>query len=173
MRLKYETDPAWRALKLERDRARVLSSDQRQRKAKKAKERLRGDGEREKRCEWERTYREKNRIRLNANAARWRENNPEKMRAAQARYHQSEKGLLSLRLNQGRRRARMQGVVTREEWLAKVAEFNRRCVYCKQEFPVGKLTMDHVLPVLKGGLHVIANIVPACLGCNSRKGSKT
>lgn len=30
-------------------------------------------------------------------------------------------------------------------------------------------TIDHVKPLSKGGLHVLANMRPACLSCNSRK----
>lgn len=30
-------------------------------------------------------------------------------------------------------------------------------------------TIDHVKPLSKGGLHILANMRPACLSCNSRK----
>lgn len=44
-----------------------------------------------------------------------------------------------------------------------------RCHYCHEFKP---LTMDHVIPVSKGGPHTASNIVPACQPCNSRKGAR-
>lgn len=31
------------------------------------------------------------------------------------------------------------------------------------------MTADHVKPLAKGGPHILANIRPACVSCNSRK----
>lgn len=45
-----------------------------------------------------------------------------------------------------------------------------KCHYCRKKF--NKLTMDHVIPLSKGGEHSASNIVPACLSCNLKKGSK-
>ena len=41
------------------------------------------------------------------------------------------------------------------------------CAYCDQPAD----TLDHVLPRLRGGLTVAANLVPACRRCNGAKGS--
>ena len=40
------------------------------------------------------------------------------------------------------------------------------CAYCGEVAD----TLDHVLPVARGGATVRANLVPACRGCNLRKG---
>mgnify|MGYP001970367036 FL=1 len=45
------------------------------------------------------------------------------------------------------------------------------CHYCQNSFPVTDLTMDHVVPLSRGGLTVKSNVVPCCKGCNSRKQS--
>lgn len=45
------------------------------------------------------------------------------------------------------------------------------CVYCGATFPVTELTVDHVQPRLRGGDHSAGNVVTACRGCNTRKGS--
>lgn len=34
------------------------------------------------------------------------------------------------------------------------------------------LTMDHVIPLSRGGDHSIDNIVPSCFSCNASKGNK-
>jgi 5-methylcytosine-specific restriction endonuclease McrA len=46
-----------------------------------------------------------------------------------------------------------------------------RCQYCKQQ--VRKLTLDHVIPRSKGGLHTWTNVVSACAACNHRKAGRT
>ena len=52
---------------------------------------------------------------------------------------------------------------------------NRRahgiCHYCGQRFPARELTMDHVVPLVRGGRSTRSNVVPCCKACNSRKQS--
>jgi 5-methylcytosine-specific restriction protein A len=43
------------------------------------------------------------------------------------------------------------------------------CYYCGGKFPAGELTMDHLIPLARGGRSIHANIVPACKECNSKK----
>ncbi len=43
------------------------------------------------------------------------------------------------------------------------------CHYCGGKFPHDELTMDHLVPVTRGGKSTPGNVVPACKGCNSRK----
>lgn len=66
----------------------------------------------------------------------------------------------------GRYRRRGQAV-TPGEWEALKRTYMNRCAYCAQgDAP---LTIDHVVPLSRGGSHTPDNIVPACAGCNSRK----
>ena len=44
-----------------------------------------------------------------------------------------------------------------------------RCHYCGRQFPVHELTMDHVVPLARGGRSVKANVEPCCKACNSQK----
>ena len=44
-----------------------------------------------------------------------------------------------------------------------------RCYYCGRCVPPGELTMDHIVPLIRGGRSTRNNIVPACRECNSRK----
>ena len=46
---------------------------------------------------------------------------------------------------------------------------NGSCFYCGK---VAKLTLDHVIPLSKGGTHSVGNLVAACLPCNMAKGAK-
>lgn len=45
------------------------------------------------------------------------------------------------------------------------------CQYCYIQLPTTKLTMDHVLPISKGGKTNWENIVTACNPCNGKKGN--
>lgn len=45
------------------------------------------------------------------------------------------------------------------------------CQYCDRQGP--ELTIDHVIPRSRGGLHVWDNVVSACKTCNHRKGGKS
>jgi 5-methylcytosine-specific restriction endonuclease McrA len=43
------------------------------------------------------------------------------------------------------------------------------CHYCLGRIPPGELTMDHIVPLIRGGKSVRGNTVPACKDCNNRK----
>jgi 5-methylcytosine-specific restriction endonuclease McrA len=43
------------------------------------------------------------------------------------------------------------------------------CHYCGRRLPPSELTMDHLVPLVRGGRSVKANLVPACKDCNSKK----
>ena len=43
------------------------------------------------------------------------------------------------------------------------------CHYCREQFPPRELTMDHLVPLARGGRSVKSNLVPCCKECNSRK----
>ena len=43
------------------------------------------------------------------------------------------------------------------------------CHYCGKRFPAAALTMDHVVPVARGGRSAKGNVVPACQACNRSK----
>lgn len=69
-------------------------------------------------------------------------------------------------------------VVTREKEkaraLRKTQWWQRRiaqgvCHYCRKPTPPKELTMDHIVPLIRGGLTTRGNVVPACKDCNNRK----
>ena len=43
------------------------------------------------------------------------------------------------------------------------------CAYCGKSFPPRELTMDHIVPVARGGRSVKGNVAPACKACNNEK----
>lgn len=52
-------------------------------------------------------------------------------------------------------------------WKRKCAE--GKCYYCGRGVPPRELTMDHVVPIVRGGRTRKNNVVPACKACNSKK----
>ena len=47
------------------------------------------------------------------------------------------------------------------------------CQYCNTPYTRNSLTLDHVVPISRGGKTRWENIVAACGPCNTRKGNKT
>lgn len=43
------------------------------------------------------------------------------------------------------------------------------CHYCGGTFAPTELTMDHIVPITRGGKSTRGNVVPACKECNNRK----
>jgi 5-methylcytosine-specific restriction endonuclease McrA len=45
------------------------------------------------------------------------------------------------------------------------------CHYCGHRFPVKELTMDHIVPISKGGKSTRGNVAVCCKACNTKKKS--
>ena len=43
------------------------------------------------------------------------------------------------------------------------------CHYCKKKVNSKDLTMDHIVPVIRGGKSTKGNLVPVCKECNDKK----
>jgi 5-methylcytosine-specific restriction protein A len=58
--------------------------------------------------------------------------------------------------------------------LRKTAWWRRRvqrgvCAFCGKSVPPRELTMDHLVPVARGGRSAKGNVVASCKECNNRK----
>jgi 5-methylcytosine-specific restriction endonuclease McrA len=123
--------------------------------------------------EIQRNWSEKNRERLNAEQ---REENKTPARKAYLkqylRQHRQNNKDLYRTYTENRRASRVGAVGshTKEEWLAKIAEYEGCCAYCGS---LNRLVRDHDVPLSRGGSNYISNIVPACNRCNSSKHDST
>lgn len=52
-------------------------------------------------------------------------------------------------------------------WKNEIAKGN--CHYCHNKFDSSELTMDHIVPLSRGGMSTKGNIVPSCKKCNNEK----
>ncbi|MDJ0666732.1 MAG: HNH endonuclease [Desulfobacterales bacterium] len=43
------------------------------------------------------------------------------------------------------------------------------CHYCQRRIPARELTMDHIVPIARGGRSTKGNLVPSCKDCNNQK----
>lgn len=96
--------------------------------------------------------------RRRADARRWRDNNREKHR-------------IMKRVCNRRRHGRiMNGPGVRmHEWRAILIAHKGACAYCGGP----PESLDHVIPLCRGGLHSPTNVVPACKRCNFEKRTMT
>lgn len=113
---------------------------------------------------------------------RMKRENPERFRANEERakrysktWMKTPKGRASAKVQRQRRRTRLAGApgvgLTRDEWLAICRSQTDDagsvcCAYCKRPCDP---TVDHVVPLARGGRHEASNIVAACVTCNSSK----
>jgi 5-methylcytosine-specific restriction endonuclease McrA len=118
-----------------------------------------------------RRYREKNSEKCRSLVSEWYRANIERAKATIKRARQANPALAVIR--QHRRRALFlacEGEYTQREWETLCALYDHRCLCCGKQ---GDLTVDHVIPLSKGGSNSIENIQPLCHSCNSSKRIKT
>jgi len=58
--------------------------------------------------------------------------------------------------------------ITVDEWLAELKKRKAECAICGTK---ENLTIDHIIPLRKGGRNIISNIQLLCATCNQKKGS--
>jgi hypothetical protein len=66
-----------------------------------------------------------------------------------------------------REREKARGLRKTRWWKQKLARGT--CYYCGQRFSPDELTMDHVVPLIRGGKSTKSNLAAACKECNNKK----
>lgn len=150
----------WRAANPERARQKATESSRRLRAR---------DPEYHRR--WYEANIEKERARARRVMREFRERYPERAKAIRERYRTRHPDLIREREreNTQRRRALMKDS-SPEVAAYMTAMLKEPCAYCDA---TDNITVDHVVPLSRGGKHEIANLAPACVTCNCSKGAKT
>ena len=65
------------------------------------------------------------------------------------------------------------GDINAEEWLNKLRKHGQHCHYCGKPLTLKAVSVDHTIPLSRGGLHVIDNVEPVCQSCNHHKHART
>lgn len=68
-----------------------------------------------------------------------------------------------------RERAKARELRKSRWWQQKTA--SGKCFYCHKKFKFKELTMDHLVPLARGGQSTKDNLVPCCKKCNTKKKS--
>lgn len=68
-----------------------------------------------------------------------------------------------------RERAKARELRQSQWWKRRIA--TGVCHYCQRRLGPAALTMDHIVPLGRGGRSTRGNLVPACKACNTRKQS--
>lgn len=103
----------------------------------------------------------------------WYEANKDHVRAYNRTPERREAHRLNARYQKAKRKAAKEATVdpiTREEWREIKASYLGLCVYCHKSLQ--RATMDHVVPLNRGGDHSGSNVVPSCRRCNRAKSDK-
>lgn len=66
-----------------------------------------------------------------------------------------------------REKAKAKGLKKTQWWRDKLNQ--GVCHYCKETYNAVDITMDHVVPMSRGGKSTKRNIVPCCKTCNNEK----
>jgi len=77
--------------------------------------------------------------------------------------------------NRNARKRGATGTITRQEFQDLCIQYDFRCLRCgaNGKRPDVELTIDHVIPITKGGENSIGNAQPLCRSCNSSKHTQT
>jgi 5-methylcytosine-specific restriction endonuclease McrA len=103
----------------------------------------------------------------------WVAANPDRRKAITKSWKQGHPGLVRAQMERRKRNIEVSGGnYTGAEWGALKEQYDYRCLMCGRREPEIKLTVDHVIPLSKGGRNDIQAIQPLCLVCNLHKGRR-
>lgn len=116
-------------------------------------------------------YYEKHKERLLNIVSKWRKLHPKSTRKYTKNWMKTHP-FKSVEYNNKRKAMKLDvgGVISDVEWERLLETHNYTCLCCGRNDV--KLTLDHVIPLSKGGRNVIENVQPLCGSCNSSKGAK-
>lgn len=121
------------------------------------------------RREWRSMNRDKHRI----SSKEWANKNKEKVAIKNKLWKLNNKETVNLykKAYRHNRRDKLSSVkLNYKEWKVLLDLFAGLCPYCSTWGH--ELTVDHVVPVSKGGTNDINNLIPCCFKCNTLKGAK-
>lgn len=88
---------------------------------------------------------------------------------AKRKYSKTEKGKEKIRELKYIRRNKKAGKLDLQAWNEKLERLDYKCQICGTR---ERITIDHIIPLTKGGTNHIDNLQPLCHSCNSSKGNK-
>lgn len=105
---------------------------------------------------------------VNKSKEKYRKNNPEKTRQAISNWQKNNPEAVANKSHKRRAKIKNGSCHVDKKELQKL--YGSSCLYCGS---TESITIDHIVPISRGGIHAIGNLAPACAFCNSSKGTKT
>lgn len=103
---------------------------------------------------------------------RYYKNNTEKVKLTNKRYSEENPEVKRvIKFNRRAREESAEGKISRNDWIELCNKYGNKCLCCGRNDV--KLTLDHIIPLIKGGSNTIENAQPLCGSCNSKKHTKT
>lgn len=123
---------------------------------------------------------------IKTHAAKYRETHRAEKRAAWKKYYDANKAKRTVSQNDYRKRKRHVYLNQKHRRRSRELEAfvedctdtiqklmaSTQCHWCHKDFAGNKVTIDHVIPLSRGGKHRRDNLVAACQSCNSSKSDK-
>jgi len=170
----------------EANKERILSKGKEYRETNKQKkldrDRNYREANREKLLEGQRNYRENNRGKLSTRQKKYYEDNENKRKRIERGrlYRHSNRAVLKARDERRRDRLKLQNNQTiTPDFISILFRDSQLCPYCGKkmldvtENILDRKSLDHLIPISKGGLHAQHNVTVCCYSCNSRKNRST
>jgi len=114
-------------------------------------------------------YREANPEKIRAGNKRWREANESYARLKAANPERLAIKAARTKASYRARKAMAIGNISTSEWQAIVDRQRGKCAKCGK---ARKLSLDHIVPLSRGGCNLPHNAQGLCSPCNSRKGNR-
>ena len=121
---------------------------------------------REKKCAVAREWTSSNKLRKRESGKRWYRNNRER-HAEKSRNWRKANPEKKRALEHKREVKKRNALSEPYDFKAICKHYKNRCLRCEQDDV--KLTIDHIIPISKGGNDIASNIQPLCQPCNSGK----
>lgn len=94
----------------------------------------------------------------------------------QNKWRKTLRGRIAMRLSNAKRRKRARetkdGTVTRNSIEMLLKTQNNQCAICFCYLDTTKMHLDHIVPLVSGGRHIISNLQWTCSQCNLTKHKK-
>jgi len=128
-----------------------------------------GENNKERRSDNHRRWRGENQDHLREYWHDWQKENHEHYSEYQRKYRAENPQIVTNCSARRRAKIRQWSDITAEEWLGLMSQYEWECFYCGIRLGIQNRSVDHIIPISRGGRHHVENLIPCCRLCNSSK----